>query len=105
MQPTEVEDHVSDDTDEATAKVLDGRAWAEFCDNLKEAGSVVLAETVPADPQDRAEGFRYLTRLTRAALNFFMEVSDPEAPAFTQAVDETIKMGMDNPDNCTWRHR
>lgn len=77
----------------------DGRAWAEFCDSLKEAGSVVLADTVPSDPQDRAEGFRYLTRLTRAALNFFMEVSDPEAPAFTRAVDETIKMGMDNPDN------
>ena len=86
-------------SEEAVAKVLDGRVWAEFCDTLKEAGSVVLADTVPEDPLDRAEGWRYLTRLTRAALNFFMEVSDPEAPAFMRAVDETIKMGMDNPDN------
>lgn len=83
----------------AVSKVLDGTAWAEFCDALKNAGAVVLADTVPMDPLDRAEGWRYLTRLTRAALNFFMETSDPEAPAFLRAVDETIKMGMDNPDN------
>jgi hypothetical protein len=86
-------------TGEIEAKVMDGRKWAEFCDALKDAGSVVLADTVPMDPLDRAEGWRYLTRLTRAALNFFMETSDPEAPSFMRAVDETIKMGMDNPDN------
>lgn len=84
---------------DAAAAVLDGRVWAEFCDALKAAGSVVLADTVPRDPLDRAEGWRYLTRLTRAGLNFFMETSDPEAPVFLRAVDETIKMGMDNPDN------
>lgn len=86
-------------TDDSEAGVLDGRVWAAFCDALKDAGSVVLADTVPMDAQDRAEGWRYLTRLTRAALNFFMETSDPEAPSFLRAVDETIKMGMDNPDN------
>jgi hypothetical protein len=89
----------ADPTDDTVAQVMDGRVWAEFCDALKEAGAVVLADTVPMDPQDRAEGWRYLTRLTRAALNFFMETSDPEAPSFMRAVDETIKMGMDNPDN------
>ncbi|MCE7882720.1 MAG: DUF1214 domain-containing protein [Actinobacteria bacterium ATB1] len=78
---------------------MEGRTWEDFCDALKQAGSVVLADTVPEDPQDRAEGWRYLTRLTRAALNFFLEVPAPEAPAFTRAVDETIKLGMDNPDN------
>lgn len=86
-------------SDDAQAEVLDGRVWAEFCDALKAAGEVVLADTVPMDPQDRAEGWRYLTRLTRAGLSFFMESSDPEAPSFRRAVDETIKMGMDNPDN------
>lgn len=86
-------------SDDAEAEVLDGRVWAEFCDALKAAGEVVLADTVPMDPQDRAEGWRYLTRLTRAGLSFFMESSDPEAPSFRRAVDETIKMGMDNPDN------
>lgn len=82
-----------------TQRIMDGVAWADFCDALKEAGSVVLADTVPMDPQDRAEGWRYLTRLLRASLNFFLEVPEPEAPAFTRAIDETIKLGMDNPDN------
>ncbi len=89
----------SGDSGDSAARVLDGRIWADFCAALEEAGSVVLADSVPMDPQDRAEGWRYLTRLTRASLNFFLEVPDPEAPAFTRAVDETIKMGMDNPDN------
>lgn len=86
-------------SDDVVARVMEGRTWEDFCDALKQAGSVVLADTVPEDPQDRAEGWRYLTRLTRAALNFFLEVPAPEAPAFTRAVDETIKLGMDNPDN------
>lgn len=91
--------NAAESDDAVTAGVLDGRIWSDFCDALKEAGAVVLADSVPMDPQDRAEGWRYLTRLTRAALNFFLEVPDPEAPAFTRAVDETIKLGMDNPDN------
>lgn len=86
-------------SDDVVVRVMEGRTWEDFCDALKQAGSVVLADTVPEDPQDRAEGWRYLTRLTRAALNFFLEVPAPEAPAFTRAVDETIKLGMDNPDN------
>lgn len=92
-------DETSIDDEGPTQRVMDGVAWAEFCDALKEAGSVVLADTVPMDPQDRAEGWRYLTRLLRASLNFFLEVPEPEAPAFTRAIDETIKLGMDNPDN------
>ncbi|MBV6510150.1 MAG: hypothetical protein JJLCMIEE_03270 [Acidimicrobiales bacterium] len=88
-----------EDSDSGLARVMDGRIWDDFCDGLRAAGSAVLAGPVPEDPLDRAEGWRYLTRLLRASLNFFLEVPDPEAPAFTRAVDETIKMGMDNPDN------
>lgn len=84
---------------DSEARVLDGRIWSDWCDALKEAGSVVLADSVPMDALDRAEGWRYLSRLVRASLNFFLEQPDPKAPAFTQAVDETLKLGMDNPDN------
>jgi len=87
-----------DETD-VEDRVLDGQIWSDWCDALKEAGAVVLADTVPMDVLDRAEGWRYLTRLVRASLNFFLEQPDPRAPAFTRAVDETIKLGMDNPDN------
>ncbi len=86
-----------DEREAATARILDGTTWAEFCDGLKAAGDVVLAG--PQTPLDRAEGWRYLTRLTRAALETFLEASDPKAPAFRRTASETIKMGLDNPDN------
>ncbi len=82
------------------ARVMDGRSWDDFCDALKKAGhDVVLANTAPDTALDRAEGWRYLARLTRGALESFLEAADTQAPAFTRGVHETIKMGMDNPDN------
>ncbi len=84
---------------EALQRVVDGRSWEEFCDTLKAAGGAVLAGDTPDDPLVRAEGWRYLSRLTRAALDTFVEASDAQAPAFQQTTGPTIKMGMDNPDN------
>ena len=82
------------------ARVMDGRSWDDFCDALKKAGhDIVLAETAPKNALDRAEGWRYLARLTRGALESFLEAADTQAPAFTRGVHETIKMGLDNPDN------
>src|SRR5262249_17471072 len=66
--------------DEATRRILDGRSWADFCDALKAAGAIVLDPANPADPRNRAEGFRYLGRLARAALETFVEDADPMAP-------------------------
>ena len=63
--------------DETTQKVVDGTAWREFCDLLADAGEVILAEGNPADPLDRAEGFRMLTRLLRGALENKLEYGRP----------------------------
>ena len=52
---------------------MDGRSWAEFCDRLKAAGSIVLAPDAPATQIDRAEGWRYLSRLTRVGLEMMLE--------------------------------
>jgi hypothetical protein len=80
-------------------RVMSGRSWEDFCEALKGAGQVILAPGSPDDPLDRAEGFRYLSRLTRAALETFLEYSDPLAPVLHRPVHETAKIGADNPDN------
>jgi len=90
---------VANETSESFDRAMDGTSWNEFCDTLKAAGAVVLGENTPTDPLDRAEGFRYLSRLTRAALESFLEYSDPLAPALNRPVHETAKIGADNPDN------
>jgi hypothetical protein len=80
-------------------RVQGGLAWAEFCDALKDAGEIVLRDGSPDDPFDRAEGFRYLSRLTRVALESYIEFADPLAPVFRRPAHETVKIGADNPDN------
>jgi hypothetical protein len=84
---------------DATAKVMDGSLWKEFCRNLEAAGETIMSAEVAANPLDRAEGFRYLTRLLRIALEMNLEWADPDFPGFYQASHTTAKIGADNPDN------
>ncbi len=84
---------------EAEQRVVDGRAWRAFCRALEEAGEAVLGEGTPLAAGDRAEGFRYLTRLLRAGLESQLEFGDPRYPGFYQLANETVKIGNDNPDN------
>ncbi|MFN8544433.1 MAG: DUF1214 domain-containing protein [Candidatus Binatia bacterium] len=84
---------------EANDRAMSGAAWAEFCDTLKRAGAVIEREGSPGDPLDRAEGYRYLSRLARLALEKFVEHADPTAPSFYRLSHETAKIGCDNPDS------
>ncbi len=84
---------------DAEARVLDGRTWSEFCDALKQAGEVVLRPGSPGDVFDRAEGYRYLSRLARVAIESYVEFADPAAPVLRRPAHETVKIGADNPDN------
>ena len=77
-------------------------AWAAFCARLAKAGEIILAPDVPDDPLIRAEGFRYLSRLTKLALEQYVEAADPDFPFFYQLSHETGKIGADNPDNEYW---
>lgn len=79
--------------------VISGQAWAQFCDHLRRAGEQVLRPEAPDSELDRAEGFRYLTRLLRIGLDMHLEFADPEAPGFLLPSHETAKIGADNPDN------
>ncbi len=78
------------------------QAWRDYCAKLADAGAIILAEDVPADPLIRTEGFRYLARLSKLALEQYVEASDPDFPFFYQLSHETGKIGADNPDNAYW---
>jgi len=80
-------------------RIVSGRSWEEFCDNLKAAGASLMYPGTPRDAFDQAEGVRYLSRLTQAGLEAFVEFNDPAFPILRRMVHETIKMGADNPDN------
>jgi hypothetical protein len=85
--------------DELREKVLSGRAWAEFCDALKEAGALVQGPSAPDDPLDRTEGYRFLMRLVRYGFESFLEYNDPLHPTLHRGSHETIKIIHENPDN------
>ncbi|RJG09110.1 DUF1214 domain-containing protein [Pseudomonas cavernicola] len=86
-------------TDSIDEQLLSGQTWSTFCDALKRSGEQILRPEAPADAQTRAEGFRYLSRLMRIALEMHVEFADPDFPGFFSPSHETAKIGADNPDN------
>ncbi|MFK7895677.1 MAG: DUF1214 domain-containing protein [Myxococcota bacterium] len=84
---------------EIEERISDGTTWRNFCRALESAGDTILRDSTPKDAFNRAEGFRYLTRLLRASLESQIESSNPCHPRFYQLSNETIKIGNDNPDN------
>ena len=84
---------------DADARVLSGAVWRDFCRALERAGDTILRPGSPMDPFDRAEGFRYLSRLVRVALESHLEFADPLFPVLRRPAHETVKIGADNPDN------
>jgi len=72
----------------------DAKAWDDFCEQLKQVGHQVL-DAAPEDPFERAEGLRYVTRLTRAFLRSTIEDADPAKATLNR---ESPKIGLDNPD-------
>lgn len=83
---------------EIESRLLDGQVWNDFCAALQRAGAQVLRPETPANAFDRAEGWRYLSRLTRLGLEMFVEAGSPEFPTFMVPSHETAKIGADNPD-------
>ena len=84
---------------------MNAAAWRHFCAELAEIGDLVLDPGNPAAEIDRAEGFRYLTRLLRLGLEQNLEARDPAFPFFYQMSHATAKIGADNPDNVYWNAR
>jgi hypothetical protein len=83
---------------EIQEQVASGATWDEFCDQLKALGQQITRADTPSDPFNRAEGFRYLTRLLRNALEGVIEGGSPEYPVM-RSLGNMVKLGADNPDN------
>ena len=75
-------------------RLATGKVWSDFCDNLKRAGEQILAGA-PSNDFDRAEGYRYLSRLTHHFLRSTFDESDPEKVVLSTT---SPKIGLDNPD-------
>jgi hypothetical protein len=73
--------------------------WRDFCRRLEAAGELVLNTDIAGAPIDQAEGYRYLSRLLRIALEMHLENADADFPYFYAASHPTAKIGADNPDN------
>lgn len=73
--------------------------WRTFCQRLDALGDFVATQDFSTTPIDEAEGYRYITRLLRIALDMQMENADPDFPHFYAASHATAKIGADNPDN------
>ena len=73
--------------------------WRRFCAALADAGDVLARPSSPTTALDQAEGLRYLSRLTRTALNMLVDSADPDFPRLFMLCDDKLKIGADNPDN------
>ncbi|OYX60420.1 MAG: hypothetical protein B7Y89_16390 [Novosphingobium sp. 32-60-15] len=73
--------------------------WRDFCAQLADAGTILSRPSTPGNALDQAEGLRYLSRLTRTALNMLVDSADPDFPRLFMLCDDKIKIGADNPDN------
>ncbi|QZP07617.1 DUF1214 domain-containing protein [Caenibius sp. WL] len=73
-------------------------AWADFCDNLKQAGEIAFDPAMPAASLDRTAGLRQIARNIALALQFEFENCDPLHPQLLHYFDPIRKQGGDNPD-------
>jgi hypothetical protein len=71
--------------DRAAKRLVTGRAWDDFCDMLKVAGHML--ERFGDEPTDleRAEWYRFMTRLARNGFERFMENCEPDRPRLRDA--------------------
>jgi hypothetical protein len=74
-------------------------AWQAWIDGQQAAIETVrTAQGVPRTEPDWAEGYRWVTRLTSLAQEWFIEKSDPLHPQLFQSQSEYRKLLVDNPD-------
>lgn len=89
---SEVQLMMADDEDDFTA------SWEAFCDELKLAGRSIAALSPGDQELDRAEGYRFLTRMIRLGLMTELEYVDPRYPQIWESETPILKSAANNPD-------
>jgi len=69
----------------AAARLTSGESWDDFCDSLKAAGRIVEQFGDLPSEQDRAEWYRFLSRIVRNGCERFVENCEPERPRLRDA--------------------
>lgn len=72
--------------------------WHAFCETLKQAGDLAFKQANPANPLQRADGFRFLTRNLGQAFDLALETKDPAFPQIHWFTTPTMKLGGDVAD-------
>jgi hypothetical protein len=74
-----------DRNEAAEQRLLSGEAWDDFCETLKRAGHLLEAFGDAPSATERAEWYRFLTRLTRNGFERFVENCEPDRPRLRDA--------------------
>lgn len=70
----------------ARRRLNSGQAWDDFCDTLKLAGRHIEAFDGPLSDLDRAEWYRFMTRLARSSMERLIENAEPTRPRLRDMV-------------------
>lgn len=70
----------------ARQRLVSGQAWDDFCDTLKLAGRHINAVNEPLSDLDRAEWYRFVTRVTRSSMERLLENAEPTRPRLRDMV-------------------
>jgi hypothetical protein len=73
-------------------------AWKQFCRRLEQAGERVFKASSPANPLQRADGFRFLTQNLGQAFDLAYETKDTKYPVIFTFCTPLCKLGGDNAD-------
>ena len=85
---------------DARSEALDsGEAWAHLLAALQRVGDVVLSDSVPHEPVDRASGIRHLLVLLGVGIDELLRRGLDRVPAMKPSgMDAAYKWGMECPD-------
>ncbi len=78
-------------------RLVSGQAWDDFCEVIRRAGHSIDRWDVAPDPLERAEWYRFMTRLMRVGLERFVENREAYRPRLRDAPWRS-SMNVQSPD-------